>query len=149
MTLKAAYTELKNVLTGDTGIAAWLELVESDASFTVLKGNREIKRIDVRELPALVLEVGRLPLGVEVHGHHSGGQHEMKLSFVWNEDDEATAFERAAELPELVVKAVMANPTLNSSVDGAWVSNIDPDYGYNHPRHSIAFTVSADMMISR
>lgn len=149
MSLKTAYEQLAVVIADDPGMVAWVASVKAGATLTVLKGNREVKRIDVKQLPALVLELGEWPLSVEVHGHHSGGTHQMKASVVWHGDDEATATDRALELPEVITQAVMANPTLNSTVDGAWVSHVSPDQGYNHPRHSMGFTISADLMISR
>lgn len=147
MSLSAAYTELANVITGDAGIVAWA--ASAGGTLTVLKGNRVVERIDPSELPALVMEMGSGRVEPAVSGHVSENRHEMRLSFVWEDEGEALAFSQRLALVPLVQKAVMGNATLDGSVDGAWVSEWEPDYGYNHPRQSVGFIVSADLMISR
>jgi hypothetical protein len=149
MSLKTAYTELANVITGDADVKAWAASVKSGASLKVLKGNREVEAIDVRQLPALVLEMGDLSSAIEVAGEVQEGPHEMKGSVVFHHTSEETAFDLKHELAELVIKAVMNNGRLNGSVFAAWVSKVESDLGYNHPRHSIGFTVTAQIQITR
>lgn len=149
MSLKTAYTELASVITADAGVLSWVESVKSGATLTVLKGNREVERIDVRKLPALVLEMGDLSSDIEVAGEAQEGPHEMKAAIVFHYDDEEAAFDLTHEIAELVIKTVMGNGRLNGSVFAAWVSKAESDLGYNHPRHSIGFTVTAQIQITR
>lgn len=141
--LDTAYDNLGSLVTGDADVQARL-----GDSVGVLKGNREVEIIGAHELPALVLELGDSNLEPVVTGHEHGGRHVLKAVLVWEQRDEDTAFADRLALVPAVVKALMGDPNLGGAVDGAWVSQVLPDYGYHHPRQSIQFDITADVMFT-
>lgn len=147
MSLAAAYTNLAALLTTHADLVTWA--TGAGGTLHLIKGNRDVSRIDPAELPAIVLEVGKLPTDPVVGGFEVEGRHEMHASFVWHEEDEATAFERKVALMDLLPQVVMSAADLSGAVQGAWVGETNPDLGYNHPRHSVGFTVRAELNIAR
>lgn len=147
MSLPDAYTNLASTLTGDADLTAWAAAV--GGPLTVLRGNREVGRIPAAQLPALVLEPGDFDAELLVAGKQHDLTVEMKVSFVWTEKTEEDAFGRKQALPELVTRALMNDGTLGDAVAGAWVSAGRADFGYDHPRHAMGFTVTADLRVSR
>lgn len=144
MSLKTAYDNLATLLTGDIDIKALL-----GASLTVIRGNQEVSRLRPNEMPALILEMGESDLETVVGGHESQGTNEMRISFVWHQKNNATAFGERLDLVPLVTRALLGDETLSGAVAGASVGAVRPDLGMNHPIHAVQFTVNADIEITR
>lgn len=133
------HSGLSALLQADTALSAW-SVTHFGQALSVINGVR-VETIRPGELPALVLELGDASTGPEVLNHSQRVEDEIHGAIVWHEQDYDDAFTQRLTLPDILIKAVMADPGLDGKVDGAWVSRIEPDRNVNHPEHLMWFTV--------
>lgn len=146
MSLAAFHANLKALLLADTGLSGWATTHFAKA-LTAVDGNVPVEVIRDDELPALIFELGDGTSSILVGGHSQDSASDLLLALVWHEEDPAAAFAQRTALPELLVQAVMADPTLGGTVDGAWVNAWEPDRAVYHPRHVFRATVRGEFAI--
>jgi hypothetical protein len=146
MSLAAFHTNLKALLLADAGLSAWAT-THFGLALTAVDGNVPVEVIRDDELPALIFELGDGTSTILVGGQRQDAATDLLLALVWHEEDPVAAFAQRTALPELLVQAVMADPTLTGVVDGAWVSSWEPDRNVYHPRHVFRATVRGELAI--
>lgn len=147
MTRKAANDALLNALLQDDGLLAWTG--NFGRPFTPKVANRPLKLLDPKDDPHLILELGDGSNALEVGGYAQMPQVEVLVGVLWTEDDYERAFGQATELTDLMIRAVMLDPSLGGAVEAAWVSKFESDRNANHPRHSANFTVTIEYRVTR
>lgn len=148
MSLDAAHTNLKALLSADSGLTNWAN-THFGKIFTAIDGNVPVKDIAPATLPALIFEFD----DGDTENLSVGGKRQLfkfgwHVVVMWNEQDRAKAFTQRKQLPELMAKAVMANNNLSGAVGGAWLADFVPDRGVNHPRHVWRSRVRAEMNVN-
>lgn len=143
-----AQAQLQAVLVADTDLIAWAQ-THFNREWTEIKSNKPVSRIRPEEMPCRVYELGDVnDTGPEVVNHSQYVPTHFALAVGWYEDDYDKAFDQRTALEDLLIKAVMANGTLNDSVDAAWVSKVIHDKNANHPKHFVNFEVSTDYKVT-
>lgn len=148
MSLATFHSGLKARLLADTGLSSWAT-THFSKSLTAIDGNRRIKSINQTDVPALIFELGDGDNTEEVGNHYQRPTTEISVVLVWQEQVPETAFAQRLALPDLLIKAVMADGTLGGNVDGAWVSDWSPDRGANHPVQIMRFTVTGMLTVKK
>lgn len=143
MSLQAFHANLKAQLAADPGLAAWAQ-THFGRGFTQLDSNRPISLLRANESPLQIFELDDGSAEAFVGGDEQEVSTAMLVAVGWVETDYSQAFAQRLTLPELVMQAVLADPTLGGAVGGAWVSAWSPDKAANHPKHFMAFTISAE-----
>lgn len=140
MSLDAAHTQLSSIITSDADVVAWAN-THFGKALTVLNGNRELKEFRDYELPALVFEIVNGDSEPLNNSNYAETSQEIKFGFVWYEPDFTASFTQRKTLPDLIVKAVLRNKTLNSTVSEAAVNSWSFAQGVNTPEvHSARFS---------
>jgi len=142
------HAALKTLLLADTGLDNWAT-TNFGSSLTALESNRPVAQINTKLLPALIFEMDDGTTQPQVSGYSQEVQTAELVAVGFVEHDLATAFQRRAEAVDLMVQAVMADPTLGGKVYGAWVSRFEPDRGANHPKYFTLFTVSGEYQVKK
>lgn len=148
MSLATFHDGLKAALAADTALDNWANS-HFGKSLTFVDGNTPIQSLPQDKVPALLLELGDGDNTEEVGNEYQQPETEILGAVVWQEQDRANAFSQRLALPDLLVKAVMADGTLGGKVDGAWVSSWETDKGANHPVQVLRFTVTGQFTIYR
>ncbi len=143
MSLQAFHSGLTTQMLADTGLIAWAN-THFSTTLTLINGNTEVDLIDPTKLPVMVVELGDGELDFQIGGDRQEVEAEILVSFVWHEDQNASAFTQRLTLPAVVAASVSVDPTLNNAVDGAWLSQFSPDRNIIHPLHVFQFTVSGN-----
>lgn len=143
MSLQAFHTALRAQLLADTGLDAWAQS-HFGRGFTGLDSNRPVSLLRENESPVLIFELDDASAEIFVGGSEQEVSTALLVAAGWVETDYSAAFSQRLALPELMLQAVMADPTLGGAVGSAWVSAWSPDKAANHPKHFMAFTVSAE-----
>lgn len=142
MSLDAAHPQLVAVLTADAELTAWVTTHFGQA-LTVLNGNRELKEFRNNELPVLVFELGDGESEPLNNARYADAAQEIRFGVVWYEPDFDAAFIQRRALPDIMVKALLRNKTLNGTVSEAAVSNWSFAQGVDNPDvHSARFSAS-------
>ena len=147
MSLPNAQAQLQTVLEVNTALIAWAQ-THFNREWTELKANRPVKILRPDEMPLRVYELDVGDTGPEVMNQSQTVVTSISVAVGWHEQDYATAFDQRTALIDLMIKAVMANSTLNDSVAGAWVSKFIPDQSVNHPKHFVTFEVAIEYTVN-
>lgn len=138
MSTATLHAEVETILAAATTLSSWAS-THFNKALTVLHGVREIERIDINELPALIIAMGQgtnepLALGV---GAPQKGDEDVLMGIVFQKDDPDAAYAAILELPDIFINIFKANPTLNDAVGGCWITDWVPGggagnrYGFN------------------
>lgn len=149
MSIDNAQTQLDQVLTNDANIIAW---ANSNFSTTLksVNGNRPLDLFNDADLPALVYELGDGNSDTQPGGFRAEIEHQIRFAFVWYEKDLAAAFNQRKSLPDIVVSAILANKTLNSSVENAAVDDWSFAQGASNPEmHSARFNLTVQYSVTK
>ena len=147
MSLANALTQLQTVLAADTALIAWAQ-DNFNREWTELKANRLVVRLEPKKMPVRIYELMPAETGPEVSNYSQEVLTHIALGVGWYNDDYESAFDQLTALLPLVIQAVMANPTLNGVVDGAWVTKFTPDQSVNHPKHFATFEVAIEYKVN-
>jgi|GEM_PF-3681875 len=147
-TIEDIHSGLISALTGDAGITGWVTThFGAGAALSTIKANAPVDKIDVNKLPALIMEIGDSNPEVEVQGNLQLVPHDIPFAFVWIEQTGADAWTQRLQLHDLVIKCLLANPSLGVAGAGAWVSEVQSDHNAFHPKHVMRFVVSTEFHV--
>ncbi|RCX32077.1 hypothetical protein [Thioalbus denitrificans] len=141
MSLEAFHAGLKARLLSDAGLGAWASGHFSRA-LTAIDGNIPINTLGDGEVPALIFELGDGE-GQGTDGELQDWVADIHIALVWTEPGPSSAFAQRLELPGLLARAIIADPSLGGSGVVARLSAFESDRGANHPTHVMRATVSA------
>lgn len=144
-------TNLAATLLADADLDAWFVAQTVDQGFgaapIVIKGNVPFARIPANKWPALVFEIGAGSNELEVPNHSQNPKVELPFSLIWKNQDPAGAYDQRTALIDMMITAVLRNPTLDTgggdAVGGCWIKDFDTDRGAHHPVQVLQFTAEA------
>lgn len=143
MGLATFHAGLKAQLLADAGLIAWAA-THFKKTFTAVDGNREIDKLEPHEVPAFIFELAEGDTGPEVSNYSQHVTTALQVAVAWFETDAARAFAQRAALPDLMIKAVGADPSLGNNIDGAWVERFEPVRGGRPFVHVLRFSVAGE-----
>lgn len=142
MGLAAAIDALETLLKNDAGLATWRTTHFAGKAFTVERSNVAVSAINSNAFPCIVFELGDFESEVvAVGGSIQDNDQDVPFSILWDAQDRATAYTQRIELPELVIKAVMSNKTLDGQAVQAHINKGQSHRGVGHPKHGMTFNV--------
>lgn len=144
--LQAALDGVMSVLDNDAEIGAW-SLEHFQRTFRQMLDYREIKQLYDHEYPAALFYIGPATTEIEVGNHSMRVAFEIIAEFLFIEPDHDRAVARMAELPDLVIKALMRNHTLSDTIDGAWVGEWDVGNPALQPVRDMGFKIVGSYLL--
>lgn len=145
MSFKNFRIGLMAVAVGDTDLNAWAADNFNDATFSQLKGFREIDTIEQELLPVQLFYPASGEVKKETLGSHATRHTpEMILEIVWIEHDPDAAYEQAEALIDLVTRAIDRKATLNDMVAACQVEEWRAGDPREHPVQVMGFKVTAE-----
>lgn len=143
MGLVTFHAGLKAQLLADTGLSAWAA-THFKKAFSTINGNREIDTLETHEVPAFIFELDDGDTGPEVSNYSQHVTTALQVAVAWFEADPVRAFVQRLALPDIMIHAVGAEPTLGNNIDGAWVERFQPVRGGRPFVHVLRFSVAGE-----
>lgn len=138
--LATAFDQLKAVLAADAGLIAFAA-DNFGRSFTQLDDYRELDQLYDHEYPAQLFYVGDGTTNIEVGNYSMDVAFDIIVECLYIETDHDQAMIMYKQLPDLMIKAVMRNHTLNGAVHGAWVGEWRVNNPALQPTRGMSFKV--------
>lgn len=149
------HERLPEILLEDQGIKGWAQ-GNFGRELTLIRGNRMPEHVTHHERPALMIvqDEGENALMTMANSYQRPSPSVI-AGFFYRENDSEKAYWQAVNLVDVMIRALMNNPTLYveadqegrpEAVDQAFVSDFVTDRGDpgTHPNHWVRFTVTAE-----
>lgn len=146
--MQIAFDGIKQVFDADAGLINWAQS-NYKKKFTQLDDYQDITQIFESEYPATLFYVGDGATEIQVSNESMTIAFDIYAEFLFIENDHERAMARYKELLDLVILALMRNPTLDDTIDAAWVGEWQVSNPTLQPVRGARFKIVGSYQLSK